>query len=219
MPPCSASTSSRPARPGTGARVERRGASCRVSYGDAGRALAGAPTFAGGEYGRGRAFCPRRGRQDRDRARRLASQDHGPSRRRLQMTRYAISVARWTWFGTFVTGISRIGDGVLTLILSPRPSVVSAVPHLTSSLRGAERLDQPFHVLDHDGRWSVFRSLRAPVQPDCEPSPKLSAAGLRRAPESLSGPGRRGPDPGEEAPPGDLGPLMMLSLIHISEPT
>ena len=40
---------------------------------------------------------------------------------------YAISEARWTYLGTFVTGISRIGDGVSALILSPRPTDITPV--------------------------------------------------------------------------------------------
>ena len=38
---------------------------------------------------------------------------------------YAISESRLTWLGTFVTGTSRIGDGVSGLILSPRPKRAS----------------------------------------------------------------------------------------------
>jgi hypothetical protein len=42
--------------------------------------------------------------------------------RRLRSFAYAISDARRTWLGTFVTGISRDGDGVSGLLPSPPPS-------------------------------------------------------------------------------------------------
>jgi hypothetical protein len=53
-----------------------------------------------------------------------------------------------------------IGWEVKPRLLSPRPSVASAVspdPHL----RSAKSLDQRRHALNHDGWWRVFESLRA----------------------------------------------------------
>jgi hypothetical protein len=53
-----------------------------------------------------------------------------------------------------------IGWEVKPRLLSPRPSVASAVSP-DPRLRGAESLDQRLHALDHEGWRRVFESLRA----------------------------------------------------------